>query len=109
MRTQQASAWTASDAAGLYHLPGWSEGYFRVDETGRVVADVDRDGQRCVVLDDVIRRATAGGLQTPLVIRFQDIIASRVRQLNEAFDAARTEFEYTPAYRGVYPIKVNRR
>ena len=105
--TGQDHAWTIEDAAELYHLAGWSDGYFGIDDAGRMVADVDRDGKRRIVIQDVLDRVQEEGLRTPLVIRFQDIIKSRVEQLNAAFQAAREEFGYGPAYRGVYPIKVN--
>ncbi len=107
MIPKNPAAWSTEAAAELYHLSGWSDDYFRIDDSGRAVADVDRDGQRQIVIEKVVDRVTREGLQTPLVIRFQDIIASRVRQLNEAFNAAREEFGYEPPYRGVYPIKVN--
>lgn len=107
MTPETGREWTVENAAELYHLPEWSDGYFRIDEQGRVVADVDRDGTRCVPIDSVVRQVSAEGLRTPMVIRFQDIVANRVRQLNDAFDEARKEFGYEPAYRGVYPIKVN--
>jgi arginine decarboxylase len=107
MSPKHHSAWSTEAAAELYHLSGWSEDYFRIDQRGNVVADVDRNGRRQIVLEKVLARVSEEGLQTPLVIRFQDIIASRVGQLNDAFNAAREEFGYEPPYRGVYPIKVN--
>ncbi|MFT5141674.1 MAG: arginine decarboxylase [Rhodothermales bacterium] len=104
---REGASWTVEDAADLYHLSGWSDGYFSIDSAGRVVADVDRDGKRQIVIDDVVAQLKADGLHTPVVIRFQDIIKSRVEQLNRAFNTAREDYEYAPAYRGVYPIKVN--
>src|SRR6185437_10254944 len=43
----------------------------------------------------------------PLLIRFSDILRSRVVELNEAFKTAIAENNYQAQYRGVYPIKVN--
>src|SRR5205085_6606367 len=43
----------------------------------------------------------------PLLIRFSDILKSRVVELHEAFRRAMAEFGYKGDYRGVYPIKVN--
>jgi arginine decarboxylase len=43
----------------------------------------------------------------PILIRFSDILRSRIHQLNETFAKAFAEHEYAGAYMGVYPIKVN--
>jgi len=51
----------------------------------------------------VVRR----GIGLPLLIRFSDILKSRVVELHEAFKRAITEYGYKGEYRGVYPIKVN--
>jgi arginine decarboxylase len=42
-----------------------------------------------------------------VLLRFDGILRSRVRELNQAFNAARAEFDYQGPYRGVFPIKVN--
>ena len=103
----EPAAWTPADAAALYHLDAWGEGFFGVNEAGHVVARPDprRDGEIDVaaVVDEVV----AGGLRLPAVIRFQDLLDTRVRQLNEAFGQACREAGYTGGYTGVYPVKVN--
>jgi arginine decarboxylase len=55
------------------------------------------------LVDEVVRR----GIGLPLLIRFSDILKSRVVDLHEAFKRAMTEYGYKGDYRGVYPIKVN--
>ncbi|MGH8474236.1 MAG: biosynthetic arginine decarboxylase, partial [Methylococcales bacterium] len=47
------------------------------------------------------------GIAFPLLIRFQDLLRSRVNRLNHAFSTAITESDYKSRYVGVYPIKVN--
>ena len=47
------------------------------------------------------------GLRAPLLIRFSDILAARVRGISHAFGNAIREYGYRGAFRGVYPIKVN--
>src|SRR5690606_5094340 len=46
------------------------------------------------------------GVALPVLLRFSDILRSRVRQLNERFVAAREEYGYTGGYTSVYPIRV---
>src|SRR5262249_51671422 len=47
------------------------------------------------------------GLRLPLLVRFSDVLASRVRGLVKAFARAMSEYGYEGRFRGVYPIKVN--
>ena len=54
-------------------------------------------------MDDLRSR----GLNLPILIRFSDILRTRVEQLFGAFSQAIAENEYKGAFRGVYPIKVN--
>jgi arginine decarboxylase len=41
------------------------------------------------------------------LLRFADILSSRIIQLNECFNNAIRDYHYKGVYRGVYPIKVN--
>ena len=44
-----------------------------------------------------------------MIIRFPQILASAVADLNDAFARAIEEFDYGNVYRGVFPIKVNQK
>ncbi len=55
------------------------------------------------LVDEIVTR----GIRLPLLLRFSDILRSRVEKLNLAFNAAIAECQYKGHYRGVYPIKVN--
>jgi arginine decarboxylase len=100
-------SWTTKDSAALYNVPGWSGGYFRINEAGHVeVTPAGPDGPGIDLYDlalDVQRR----GLGMPLLMRFPDILDSRVRTLVGCFDRAFQDYGYQGRYRGVYPIKVN--
>ncbi len=47
------------------------------------------------------------GIRIPIMIRFPDIIKSRVELINNCFNRAITDHNYKGYYAGVYPIKVN--
>ena len=64
------------------------------------------DGRGIRVLD-VVHEALGMGLKAPMVIRFQDLLRFRVKQLNDVFAKAIKDEGYKGEYRGVYPIKVN--
>ncbi len=100
-------SWTTKDSAALYNVGGWSSGYFRINDAGHVeVTPAGADGPGIDMYDlalDVQRR----GLGMPLLMRFPDILDSRVRTLVGCFERAFQDYGYTGRYRGVYPIKVN--
>jgi arginine decarboxylase len=55
----------------------------------------------------VVEGLQARDLTAPVVVRFSDILAHRLRRLHEAFAQAITENDYRNRYAAVYPIKVN--
>jgi arginine decarboxylase len=99
--------WTIKDSTDLYNIAGWSSGYFRINEAGHI--DVTPDGAvgPRVDLYELVGDLQRRGLGLPLLIRFSDILHSRVRTLVGCFSKAIHEYEYQGRYRGVYPIKVN--
>ena len=98
--------WNVRAARTLYNVDRWGAGYFDINADGEVVAKPLQNGVE-VAINDVIEEARARGLKFPLLIRFQDILRDRVREINEAFNEAIAENKYQGLYRGVYPIKVN--
>ncbi len=103
----EAKAWTYQDAISLYNIDRWGASYFGVNPNGNLtVAPLAEKGAK-IELAEVIREARERGLKLPMVIRFQDLLRSRVENLNDAFASAIAENKYGGVYRGVFPIKVN--
>jgi len=99
--------WTVRDSLELYNVSNWGAGFFTINDRGHVeVRPRGEDGPRIDCLE-LVQDLHQRGLRTPLLIRFSDILASRVRGLCGAFARAIEEYGYQGAYRGVYPIKVN--
>jgi len=65
------------------------------------------DAEREIDLYEVVQGLKARDLHTPVVIRFSDILAHRLRHLADAFGTAIAENEYRNRYAAVFPIKVN--
>jgi arginine decarboxylase len=99
--------WSLEEAAELYRLEDWSDGFFIVNEAGHVAASPQDDDSLTIDLTDVIAEARHRGIDFPLLVRFQDILHARVRRLNQAFSEAIEGYEYGNRYHAVYPIKVN--
>ena len=104
---KELRAWTPKDSAALYNVAGWSGGYFGINDAGHVeVTPQGPDGPR-LDLYDLVQDLQRRGLGMPLLMRFSDILKSRVQALVGCFDSAIREYGYRGSYRGVYPIKVN--
>jgi len=106
-RAAATAPWTTHDAEQLYGIRGWGQGYFSIGSNGHVLAHPTRDPQRSIDLHALVASLAQRGLETPLLIRFADASAQRVRDLSEAFSSAIKEMDYTGDYRCVYPIKTN--
>jgi arginine decarboxylase len=101
------SRWTPEDSADLYQVGAWSQGYFEVSPAGHVVVRPQADAGTEIDLFEVVQGLRERDLTPPLLIRFSDILAHRLRTLRDAFQTAIAENEYEGRYVAVYPIKVN--
>ncbi|WP_341502532.1 biosynthetic arginine decarboxylase [Gallaecimonas sp. GXIMD4217] len=100
--------WTLDQARHLYGVNHWSDGYFDIDDSGELVAYPNRDKSRPGVrLSDLIKDLKDHGLSLPVLVRFNDVLSDRVRQLTGAFERAIADQGYGGEYTAVYPIKVN--
>ncbi|MEK6374486.1 MAG: biosynthetic arginine decarboxylase [Acidobacteriota bacterium] len=104
---EEPPQWTAQDSAALYMIDRWGAGYFDVNADGDMtVAPLQEPGVAIPIIA-ALREAKALDLDTPLLIRFQDLLRHRVETLNNAFTNAIGDHNYRGSYRGVFPIKVN--
>ena len=90
-----------------YGIDRWGEGYFGINDVGRVTVRPDPGLPLELDLFDLVGDLTANGLRLPVLLRFNAILAHRVRELCAAFDLAAAGLDYEGGYRAVYPIKVN--
>jgi arginine decarboxylase len=100
-------AWTIKDSTELYNVSGWGRDFFSINEAGNVQVTPAGPGSLKVDLKELTDDLRSRGLNLPLLIRFSDILKTRVEQLCGAFQQAIAENDYRGSYRGVYPIKVN--
>jgi arginine decarboxylase len=106
--TDAPAGWTIENAKRLYNIEGWGAGFFDVNGRGHVVVRPDQEHpDRELDLYDLANDLEEQGVQLPVLLRFSDILRSRLDALSERFMHARDEFAYTGNYTTVYPIKVN--
>jgi arginine decarboxylase len=101
-------SFTTRDAVRLYGIENWGGGYFEVSEQGRLLVRPMRD-ERSVDLMALVPRLRKRGGRFPILLRFPQILSSRVNELFDAFDKAIGEYGYGNRYLGVFPIKVNQK
>jgi arginine decarboxylase len=99
--------WSTDDSAELYQVRAWGKGYFAVNAAGHVVVRPDTTAAHEIDLFEVVEGLKARDLTAPVVVRFSDILAHRLRHLASAFAHAIAENEYQNRYAAVFPIKVN--
>jgi len=98
--------WNIQEAEDYYGFKRWGGGHFSVDSDGYVQVHPAGDA-RTIRIHDIVREAISKGIQPPLTIRIQDLLRTRVIELNECFAQSMKDEEYSGRYRGVFPIKVN--
>jgi arginine decarboxylase len=103
-----AEPWSIASARALYNIEGWGIGFFDINEAGHVVVRPDRAKKdRELDLFELANDLEEQGVGLPLLLRFSDILRSRIESLNEKFARAREEYGFSGGYTTVYPIKVN--
>jgi arginine decarboxylase len=100
-------SWTIKDAEKLYNMSGWGLGYFRVNPEGHVTVHPDANRKRGLDLYNLAMDLHAQGVGLPLLLRFSDILRSRIEALATEFSNAIKDFGYGGTYMTVYPVKVN--
>jgi arginine decarboxylase len=100
-------AWTTVDASELYEIARWGKGYFGISEAGHVHVHPTKETGRSIDLKQLIDQLQLRGITLPTLIRFRDVLQHRLRDIQEAFQVAITQHDYTGRYICVYPIKVN--
>lgn len=103
------STWSIQRARDTYHITQWSEGYFDINDKGRVTAYPKglKKGRHGIDLFDLVKVLSKKGISFPVLIRFTDILKDRIHHLNNAFNQAFREYDYQGSFTAVYPIKVN--
>jgi len=108
IKKESLERWKIDNAVDLYGVLNWGAGYFDISDNGEVVIyPSGKPDDKAISLMDIISGIKDRGLGMPVLLRFGDILQSRITRLHESFRASIEKFGYQGIYRGVYPIKVN--
>jgi arginine decarboxylase len=104
-KTRRESRWTTDDSSDLYGIATWGRDYFSVNDKGHLT--VGPGGEPGVDLKELVDEVAERGIAPPILIRFSDLLKTRLTEIHGAFHRAIQDYDYKSDYRGVYPIKVN--
>ena len=99
--------WNVADSAEVYGVKYWGNSYFSINDAGNVQSHPNGADGAKIDLKELVDEVARRGIGLPLLIRFSDVLKSRIVELNETFKRAIAEYGYKGDYKGVYPIKVN--
>ena len=100
-------AWSAGDSAKMYRIARWGPPYFSIDAGGRVSVRTAPGASGFIDLPAIIKEARCRRIESPLMIRFPEILRSQVERLHGAFADAIARTGYANRHLGLFPIKVN--
>jgi arginine decarboxylase len=98
--------WRVEDSAELYNINGWGINYFSINDKGNVIVTPRKDAA-AVDMKELIDELTLRDVSTPVLVRFPDILDSRIELMDTCFRQAAAEYDFKGQNFIVYPIKVN--
>ena len=101
---KQKAEWTLQDSINTYGFRSWGKGLLRINARGNVAI---RCGDANIDLFSLTHEIKERGIELPALIRFNDVLKSRVVSICETFMSVIRDLEYNGKYRGVFPVKVN--
>ncbi|MBO4335015.1 MAG: biosynthetic arginine decarboxylase [Desulfovibrio sp.] len=104
---QALHQWKVEDSVELYGIRNWGNGFFDVSDSGDVVVCPKGKGGPEISLMEIIAGLHERGYDMPVLLRVENILASRIAAIHESFRKAIYSLNYQGEYRGVFPVKVN--
>ena len=100
--------WTYKKSRDFYNIQTWGNSYFDVNKQGQITVKRGKYlADKPVAIIDIINAAKKQGVNTPLILRFTDIIQNRAKRIIKAFNDTKKHIGYPQNYTLIYPIKVN--
>ena len=92
--TDALNGWNAVKSAELYGVDAWGHGYFSVSPEGKVTVRLQKSGKPVdVPIERIVTELYERGMSLPVLLRFSDILASRIKVINEAFGKAIADYK----------------
>ena len=90
-----------------YGIENWGAGYFGANRKGNLVVYNPENENISADVKEIIDDLQKRGINTPILLRFPQLLFGQIRKLQTAFRKSIKEFEYEGGHLCVYPMKVN--
>jgi arginine decarboxylase len=98
---------TTDQIAEIYGIQNWGAGYFGVNRKGHLIVHSPDNENLTADVKEIIDDLRRRGINTPVLLRFPQLLFGQIRKLQTAFKKSIKEFEYAGGHLCVYPMKVN--
>ena len=90
-----------------YGIENWGAGYFGVNRKGNLVVRASENDSLSADVKEIVEDLRKRGINTPILLRFPQLLVSQIRKLQSAFKKSIKEFQYEGNHMCVFPMKVN--
>jgi arginine decarboxylase len=90
-----------------YGIENWGADYFGVNRKGNLIVRAPEDENLTADVYEITEDLKKRGVNTPILMRFPQLLFGQIRKLQTAFKKSIREFEYQGGHLCVYPMKVN--
>lgn len=90
-----------------YGIYNWGADYFGVNRKGNLTVHAPESDNLTADVKEIIDDLRKRGINTPILLRFPQLLFGQIRKLQTAFKKSIKEFEYEGGHLCVFPMKVN--
>ncbi len=90
-----------------YGIDNWGADYFGVNRKGNLIVKAPENENLTADVKEIIDDLRKRGVNTPVLLRFPQLLFGQIRKLQTAFRKSIKEFEYEGGHLCVFPMKVN--
>jgi len=91
----------------IYGIANWGADYFGVNRKGNLIVYAPENENLTADVKEIIDDLKKRGIDTPVLLRFPQLLFGQIRKLQTAFRKSIKEFEYEGGHLCVFPMKVN--
>ncbi|MGI8884384.1 MAG: biosynthetic arginine decarboxylase [Pyrinomonadaceae bacterium] len=90
-----------------YGIENWGAGYFGINRKGNLIVRAPENENLSADVKEIIDDLSKRGINTPVLLRFPQLLSGQIRKLQTAFNKSIKEYEYKGKHLCVFPMKVN--
>ena len=90
-----------------YGIDNWGADYFGVNRKGNLIVRAPENENFTADVKEIVDDLRKRGVNTPVLLRFPQLLFGQIRKLQTAFRKSIKEFEYEGGHLCVFPMKVN--